>query len=199
MGSEMCIRDRSELADKAAAAADLLAILEKFDLKPGRLPLAHPWKKFSVQAAAYRLGIPFTGHPMFGHDIIYEHPLNCGPAIGRAAQRDFLAFAANVAKLEAGGAYLSIGSAVMSPMIFEKSMSMAQNLAVQAGRKLESHFVLVVDLAPSRWDWSKGEPPMESPEYYLRYCKTFSRMGGTMRYLAADNRDFLLALSAALV
>ena len=185
-------------AEKAASAADLLSLLAKFELAPGQRPLAHPWKKFSVQAAAYRLGIPFTGHPMFGHDIIYEHPLNCGPAIGRAAQRDFLAFAANVAKLEAGGAYLSIGSAVMSPMIFEKSMSMAQNLAVQGGRKLENHFVLVVDLAPSRWDWSQGEPPADSPEYYLRYCKTFSRMGGTMRYLSADNRDFLLALAAAL-
>jgi hypothetical protein len=190
--------ESAQAAEKAAAAADLLAILEKFGLKPGRLPLEHRWKNYSVQAAAYRLGIPFTSHPMFGHDIIYEHPMNCGAAVGRTAQRDFLAFAANVAKLEADGVYLSVGSAVMSPMIFEKSMSMAQNLAVQAGRRLEKHFILVVDLAPSRWDWSKGEPPMDSPEYYLRYCKSFSRMGGTMRYLSADNRDFLLALSAAL-
>jgi hypothetical protein len=35
---------------------------------------------------------------------------------------------------------------------------------------------------------------MDNPAYYLRYCKTFSRMGGTMRYLCADNRDFLLTL-----
>ena len=35
---------------------------------------------------------------------------------------------------------------------------------------------------------------MDHPAYYLRYCKTFSRMGGEMRYLSADNRDFLLAL-----
>jgi hypothetical protein len=28
----------------------------------------------------------------------------------------------------------------------------------------------------------------------MRWCKTFSRMGGTMRYLAADNRDFFLSL-----
>jgi hypothetical protein len=35
---------------------------------------------------------------------------------------------------------------------------------------------------------------MNSPAYYLRYCKTFSRMGGTMRYLSAHNRDFLLTL-----
>jgi hypothetical protein len=29
----------------------------------------------------------------------------------------------------------------------------------------------------------------------LRYNKSFSRMGGTMRYLQADNRDFLLTLT----
>lgn len=181
------------LFDRAAAAADLLAAMESGRLRSGVVPVPHPHKACSVQAAAYRLGMPFTGHPMIGHDIIYEHPLNSGAAIGRSAQRDFLAFAANVARLE-GGVYLSVGSAVMSPMIFEKSLAMARNLARQAGQRLENFFVLVVDLAPSRWDWSKGEPPADSSEYYLRYCKTFSRMGGTMRYLAADNRDFLPAL-----
>jgi hypothetical protein len=39
---------------------------------------------------------------------------------------------------------------------------------------------------------------MDNPAYYLRYCKTFSRMGGAMRYISSDNRDFLLALSAQL-
>ena len=28
------------------------------------------------------------------------------------------------------------------------------------------------------WDWTKGEPPKESPAYYLRFCKSFSRMHG---------------------
>ena len=58
--------------------------------------------------------------------------------------------------------------------------------------------MIVVDLAESHWDWSAGEPPPESPDYYLRYCKTFSRMGGTMHYATADNRDFLLGLCRAL-
>jgi len=38
------------------------------------------------------------------------------------------------------------------------------------------------------------EPPADDPAYYLRFLKTFNRMGGTMKYLSADNRDFLLAL-----
>ena len=184
--------------ERAAAALDLLDVIRRFGLKQGWLAVPHPHKRLSVQANAYRLGIPFTGHPMFGHDIIYTHPMNHGAAIGRAAQRDFLAFCDTVSRLQ-DGVYLSVGSAVMSPMIFEKALSMAQNLSLQRGEAIDRHFIAVVDLAESRWDWQKnGEPPMNNPAYYLRYCKTFSRMGGTMRYVAADNRDFLLALSQAL-
>lgn len=178
---------------QAAAAADLLHMIQAQRLKPGRISVPHPYKRFGLQSAAYRLGVPFTSHPMIGHDIIYTHPMNHCAAIGRAAQRDFLAFAKNVSNLE-GGIYMSVGSAVMSPMIFEKSLSMSQNLAIQQGAHIDNHYMLIVDLQESHWDWTQGEPPEENPDYYLRYCKSFSRMGGTMRYLSADNRDFLLAL-----
>ncbi len=178
---------------RAAAAADLLGAVRTFGIAPGRFDVPHPFKQFSLQAAAYRLGIPFTGHPMIGHDIIYTHPMNSCAAIGRAAERDFLAFAGSISNID-GGVYLSIGSAVMSPMIFEKSMSMAQNLAVQRDKHIDNHFMVSVDLAESSWDWQQGEPPPEHPDYYLRQMKTFSRMGGTARYVAADNRDFILAL-----
>lgn len=180
--------------DRIAAAADLLDRLERFDLKHGWMNVPHPFKRFSAQAAAFRLGVPFTGHPMIGHDIIYNHPMNHGAAIGRTALRDFLAFTHSVSGLQ-DGVYLSVGSAVMSPMIFEKALSMAQNVALQAGTAIDRHFIAVVDLAKAEWDWQKnGEPPMDHPAYYLRYCKTFSRMGGVMRYVCADNRDFLLGL-----
>lgn len=184
--------------DRIAAAADLLGTIRKFKLKPGRMSISHPFKSYSAQAAAYRLGIPFTGHPMIGHDIIYNHPMNHGAAIGRSALRDFMSFTHSISQIQ-GGVYLSVGSAVMSPMIFEKALSMSQNLALQAGHSINQHFIVVVDLAESTWDWQKnGEPPKDNPAYYLRYCKTFSRMGGEMRYLQADNRDFLLTLSQML-
>ncbi len=182
---------------QAASAAELLSIIKHFDLPSGEMKVSHPWKKFCVQAAAYRLGIPSTGHPMFGHDIIYNHPMNNGTSIGRVAERDFLSFAESVSHLD-GGVYLSIGSAVMSPMVFEKSLSICQNVAIQKGERIDNHFILVVDLAKSHWDWSKGEPPIDNPDYYLRYNKSFNRMGGEMRYLTADNRDFLLAISHSL-
>ena len=183
----------NEDPQRAAAAADLLHVVQRLALTPGWLSIAHPWKKYSVQAGAFRNRVPFTGHPMFGHDIIYNHPMNHGACLGRVAQRDFLAFAEGVSRID-GGIYISIGSAVMSPMVFEKSLSMAQNLALQRGESIDQHYILVNDLAESTWDWSRGEPPEDNPAYYLRYNKTFSRMGGTMRYLQADNRDFLLSL-----
>ncbi len=180
-------------AAQAAAAADLLCKVREFDLNAGWMSVPHAFKHYGLQAAAYRLGVPFTSHPMIGHDIIYVHPMNHGAAIGRAAQRDFLAFAEGVSNLD-GGVYMSIGSAVMSPMIFEKSLSMSQNLAIQRGEHMDNHYMVIVDLQESHWDWSKGEPPMDNPDYYLRYNKSFNRMGGQMRYVTADNRDFLLAL-----
>ena len=180
--------------EKAASAADLLAIILRFSLKPGFMTIPHPFKMYSAQARAYELKIPFTGHPMIGHDIIYNHPMNHGAAIGRTALNDFLTFTESVSNLDYG-VYMSIGSAVMSPMIFEKSLSMCQNILIQHNKHMDNHYILVVDMAKSDWDWQKnGEPPIDNPAYYLRYCKTFSRMGGEMDYLTADNRDFLLAL-----
>ena len=53
-------------------------------------------------------------------------------------------------------------------------------------------------MAKSHWDWTQGEPPESNPDYYLRYNKSFSRMGGIMRYMCQDNRDFFLHLAQRL-
>jgi hypothetical protein len=183
---------------RAAAAADLAALLARFNAPPGFLSVEHPFKAYGLQAAAYLANVPFTAHPMFGHDIIYTHPMNRGAAIGRAADRDFLSFTESVSKLE-GGVYLSVGSAVMSPMIFEKALSMSRNVALASGGAIDDFSIHVVDLAKSAWDWTRdGEPPQDDPAYYLRFCKTFSRMGGRMTYTSVDNRAFLVALLKAL-
>lgn len=180
--------------EHSAAALDYYSVLTKFKISPGFMSIPHPYKTYSAQCAAYDLKIPFTSHPMIGHDIIYNHPLNHGAAIGRSALTDFLYFVHSVSNLDYG-VYLSIGSAIMSPMIFEKALSMVQNIFIQRKQHIDNHFMLVADLAKAEWDWAKdGEPPHDNPAYYLRYCKTFNRMGGEMHYITADNRDFLLQL-----
>ncbi|MCP4642939.1 MAG: hypothetical protein GY851_21010, partial [bacterium] len=182
---------------KAAAAADLLRGIDEAKLETGWLDVPHPFKDHSLLGLAGAHGLPLTVHPMIGHDIIYTHPFNDCAAIGRAAERDFLHYAGAVENLE-GGVYLSVGSAIMSPMVFEKSLSMARNLVLQRGGTLDDFLIVVVDIVPSQWDWSKGEPGWDTPEFYVRFNKTFSRMGGQFRYICADNRDFILALAKRL-
>lgn len=193
--NSILLKDEGSDYEHYAAAADLASIIRKFRLIPGFMQIPHHFKRYSVQARAYELGIPFTGHPMFGHDIIYCHPMNRGATVGRTAQSDFLSFAGSVAGLEQG-VYISVGSAVMSPMVFEKSLSMARNLKHQNGERLDDQLMIIVDLANSQWNWDRdGEPPPENPDYYLRFFKTFYRMGGELHYLKMDNRDFLLSLN----
>jgi hypothetical protein len=81
----------------------------------------------------------------------------------------------------------------MAPQVFEKSLSCVNNLRLQAGRPVvHRHSIFVVDLQDGgNWDWSRGEPPKDNPAYYLRFCKSYARMGGTMRYVQCDNVVFL--------
>jgi len=112
--------------------------------------------------------------------------------VGRAGGIDFKRFNASVENLT-DGVVLSVGSAIMAPQVFEKSLSVVHNLRFQKKRPaISGHSFYVVDLHEgSNWDWSKGEPPKTSPEYYLRFCKSFSRMGGEMNYLCCDNTVFI--------
>lgn len=174
----------------AARVLDLAAALEMRSIAGREVQVQHPWKATSIQCACWEAGVPFTVHPGIGQDIIYSHPLVRGAAVGEASLTDFLMFASSIERLE-GGVYLSVGSSVMSPMIFEKSLSMSRNVLLQAGRQLENFTIIANDLADVTWDWSQGEPPPENPAYYVRFCKSFSRMGGRFEYIGLDNRVFL--------
>jgi len=119
--------------------------------------------------------------------------------IGRAAGLDFQLFSRAVEGLD-GGVVLSIGSAIMAPQVFEKSLSCVNNLRLQEHRGIvHNHSIYVVDIQDGgNWNWSEGEPPKDNPAYYLRFCKSFARMGGAMHYLQCDNVGFLQHLLASL-
>ena len=180
-----------------ARALDLLAALEVARIQSGDIAIPHPWKSRSIQCACHEAKVPFTVHPGIGQDIVYSHPLFRGGAVGEASMTDFLHFASSIERLE-GGVYLSVGSSVMSPMIFEKSISMSRNVLRQKGESLNDFLIVANDLAETTWDWSRGEPPMDNPAYYVRFCKSFSRMGGRFEYVGMDNRAFLLNLYSRL-
>ena len=160
------------------------------------IKILHPFNQYSLQATAYSHQIPFTVHPCLGQDIIHISPYCNFQAIGKTAQVDFHKFINSVSQLE-GGVYISIGSAIMSPMIFEKAISAARNIANQNNQQIKNFIIIVNDIQPSgEWDWnSNQDPPKTSPAYYLRFCKTFNRMGAReVHYIQEDNRTFLLNL-----
>jgi hypothetical protein len=177
---------------RTPARADLLAAMRSHHLTPGRHDVRHAHKHASVLAQAFRHNVPLSVHPGIGYDIIANHPMFNGAAIGRAAEEDFRLFGAAVERLD-GGVVLSIGSAIMGPQVFEKSLSCVNNLRLQDGRPIVSgHSLFVVDLQDGGgWDWTQGEPPRTNPAYYLRFCKSFARMGGTLRYVQCDNLRFV--------
>jgi hypothetical protein len=162
----------------SAARADLVRAVVQHGIPAGRYEIEHRWKQASILAAAFRHKVPMTVHPGIGYDIIANHPMFSGAAVGRAAEIDFRIFGSSV----------------------EQSLSCVHNLRLQEGRPLvQGHTVYVVDLQDGGgWDWSQGEPPKSNAAYYLRFCKSFSRMGGDMRYAQCDNALFVRLLHAAL-
>lgn len=175
-----------------SARADLLRTMQNQGWPAGRIAIEHRWKHASILGQAWRHQVPVTVHPGIGYDIISNHPVFCGSAIGRAAEWDFKLFGGSVDRLD-GGVVLSVGSAIMGPQVFEKSVSCVNNLRLQSGRDiLRGHTIFVVDLQDGGgWDWTAGEPPKTNPAYYLRFCKSYSRMGGAMHYLQCDNAVFI--------
>ncbi len=175
-----------------AARADLFHAMKKQNWTGGTMPIEHRWKQASIVAQAWKHRVPLTVHPGIGYDIIANHPIFSGSAIGRAGELDFKLFGGSVEQLD-GGVVLSIGSAIMGPQVFEKTLSCVNNIRLNAGREVVKDLNLyVVDLADGGgWDWSQGEPTKDNAAYYLRFCKSYARMGGNMHYLQCDNIAFV--------
>jgi len=174
------------------ARADLLRTMLERGWSAGRIAVEHRWKHASILTSAWKHSVPMTVHPGIGYDIIANHPAFNGGVLGRGAELDFKLFGGSVANLE-GGVVLSVGSAIMGPQVFEKSLSCVNNLRLQKrSAPVAGHSIFVVDLQDGGgWDWAHGEPPKTNPAYYLRFCKSFSRMGAPMAYLQCDNAAFI--------
>jgi len=92
-----------------------------------------PYARYSLLAAGARLHIPLTVHVAIGTDIIHIHPAVNGSAIGETSHRDFRIFATLVSRLE-GGVYINLGSAVVLPEVFLKSLTLVRNLGFEVKR-----------------------------------------------------------------
>jgi len=135
----------------------------------GEEDIDFPHRDVSVFAAAYRLGIPITVHKGIGYDIIDQHPCADYAAMGYTTGEDFLIFANSVSKLE-GGVFLNLGSAVMGPEVYLKSLSIARNIASQRGEKIRYFTTANFDLI--QFDDIRDEGKPHEAHYYHRPKKT---------------------------
>lgn len=120
-------RETSQSLNRAieSGARDNLGVGEAVGRFLDSCPLQNP--ELSLCREAYRQDIPFTTHIAFGTDIIHNHPSCNGSATGHSSQIDFGVFTQQVRGLHGGGVYLNLGSAVLLPEVFLKSIAAVRN------------------------------------------------------------------------
>ena len=138
-------------------------------IQEGEQDIPFPYREVSMFAAASRLGVPFTVHKGIGYDIIDQHPSADYAAMGWTTGEDFLRFAHSVSQLE-GGVFLNLGSAVMGPEVYLKSLSMARNIAAQRGEEIRHFTTANFDLIDFTDFQDEGSPT--DAHYYHRPKKT---------------------------
>ena len=138
-------------------------------IQKDEMDIAFPHRDVSMFAAAYRLGVPFTVHKGIGFDIIDQHPAADYAAMGWTTGEDFLRFAHSVSQLE-GGVFLNLGSAVMGPEVYLKSLSMARNIASQRDEEIRHFTTANFDLIDFPDFRDEGSPT--DAHYYHRPKKT---------------------------
>lgn len=82
----------------------------------------------SLLCAAFGARVPFTAHLTIGGDICHFHPDVDGSALGATTHTDFRLLAELVRRMDGGGVYLNIGSAVTLPEVFLKAVTLVLNL-----------------------------------------------------------------------
>lgn len=112
------------------------------------IELDAPYSNYSLLATSTRLGIPLTVHVAIGTDIIHQHPAADGAAIGQTSFTDFRLLAAIVAELGDSGVVLNLGSAVILPEVFLKTLTVARNLGNRVTHFTTANFDMIQHYRP---------------------------------------------------
>ncbi|HEV2708417.1 MAG TPA: hypothetical protein VGV59_21055 [Pyrinomonadaceae bacterium] len=120
--------ETGRLLNEAAreAARDHIGLGESLGRKLTEMRPQHA--QLSLLCAAYEARVPFTAHVAIGADIAHFHPAADGASLGAATHTDFRLLAEMVRRLDGGGVYLNIGSAVVLPEVFLKAVTLVRNL-----------------------------------------------------------------------
>jgi len=102
----------------------------------------------SVLCAAYKARAPFIAFVTIGGDIAHFHPSADGAALGATSHTDFRLLAELVRRMNGGGVYLNIGSAVTLPEVFLKCVTVVRNLGNQLNDITTANFDFIQSYRP---------------------------------------------------
>ena len=102
----------------------------------------------SLLCTTYTARVPFTAHVTIGADIAHFHPSADGASLGAATHTDFRLLAELVRRMNGGGVYLNIGSAVVLPEIFLKCVTLVRNLGNQLTDITTANFDFIQSYRP---------------------------------------------------
>lgn len=110
--------------------------------------LEPPNARYSLLCAAYQARVPFTVHLTIGGDIGHFHPGVDGAALGATTHTDFRLLSELVRRMDGGGVYLNIGSAVTLPEVFLKAVTLVRNLGHQFSDITTANFDFIQSYRP---------------------------------------------------
>lgn len=105
-------------------------------------------RDYSLLCNAYENKIPFTAHITIGGDIAHFHPNFDGAALGATTHTDFRLLAELVKRMDGGGVYLNIGSAVVLPEVFLKCVTLVRNLGHSLNNITTANFDFIQSYRP---------------------------------------------------
>ena len=103
---------------------------------------------YSLLCSAYKAQLPFTAHITIGGDIVHFHPKADGGALGATTHTDFRLLAELVRRMNGGGVYLNVGSAVVLPEVFLKCVTLVRNLGHELSDITTANFDFIQSYRP---------------------------------------------------
>src|SRR5438874_1959507 len=105
-------------------------------------------ESLSLLCAAYGSKVPVTTHLTIGGDIAHFHRHSDGAALGATSHVDFRLLAELVRRMNGGGVYLNIGSAVTLPEVFLKCVTLVRNLGHELNDLTTANFDFIQSYRP---------------------------------------------------
>jgi hypothetical protein len=112
------------------------------------LALKPKYPGYSLLCASYEARVPFTAHLTIGGDIGHFHPQADGAALGATTHTDFRLLAELVRRMNGGGVYLNVGSAVTLPEVFLKAVTLVRNLSYPLADITTANFDFIQSYRP---------------------------------------------------